>query len=40
MTRETARKKAEAEAENARRAATPVQNNQFPQFGGYPYQGQ
>ena len=34
-----ARKKAEAEAENARRAA-PVQNNQFPQFGGYPYMGQ
>ena len=40
-----ARKKAEADAENARRAANPNsnpvqnQNNQFPQLGGYPYQG-
>ena len=34
-----ARKKAEADAANARRSATPVQNNSTPQFGGYPYQG-
>jgi len=34
-----ARKKAEADAENARRASSPAQNNQFPQFGGYPNQG-
>ncbi|MBR3505489.1 MAG: MerR family transcriptional regulator [Lentisphaeria bacterium] len=36
-----ARKKAEADAEKARRAAnsSPVQNNSFPQSGGYPYQG-
>jgi len=36
-----ARKKAEADAEKARRAANSnsVQNNPFPQYGGYPYQG-
>ena len=36
-----ARKKAEADAEKARRAANSnsVQNNPFPQSGGYPYQG-
>ena len=36
-----ARKKAEADAEKARRAANSnsVQNNSFPQYGGYPYQG-
>ena len=33
--------KAEADAEKAHRAAnsSPVQNNSFPQSGGYPYQG-